>query len=86
MHYFGLIIIPFFIYIFQNGLKSKCISIQGTQIDLRDDPSTIDKLSKNKLKPITYEQGKTYAKKLNAVKYAECSALTQVIIIAFAFI
>ena len=50
----------------------------GTQIDLREETSTIDKLAKNKLKPVTYEQGEKLAKELKAVKYVECSALTQV--------
>jgi len=50
----------------------------GTQIDLRDDAGTIEKLAKNKQKPITMEQGEKLAKELKAVKYVECSALTQV--------
>ena len=50
----------------------------GTQIDLRDDPSTVDKLAKNKQKPITLELAEKLARDLKAVKYVECSALTQV--------
>jgi cell division control protein 42 len=50
----------------------------GTQIDLRDDAATVEKLAKNKQKPITSEQGEKLAKELKAVKYVECSALTQV--------
>uniref|UniRef100_A0A4W5KZE5 Cell division cycle 42 n=2 Tax=Salmoninae TaxID=504568 RepID=A0A4W5KZE5_9TELE len=46
-------------------------------IDLRDDPSTIEKLAKNKQKPITLETAEKLAKDLKAVKYVECSALTQ---------
>jgi len=49
----------------------------GTQIDLRDETSTLEKLAKNKQKPITMEQGEKLAKELKAVKYVECSALTQ---------
>lgn len=54
----------------------------GTQIDLRDDPSTIEKLAKNKQKPITPETAEKLARDLKAVKYVECSALTQVRAIA----
>lgn len=50
----------------------------GTQIDLRDDVATVEKLAKNKQKPISAEQGEKLAKELKAVKYVECSALTQV--------
>lgn len=50
----------------------------GTQIDLRDDPSYIEKLAKNKQRPISFELGEKLAKELKAVKYVECSALTQV--------
>ena len=50
----------------------------GTQIDLREDVATIDKLAKNKQKPLSNEAGEKLAKELRAVKYVECSALTQV--------
>merc|ERR1712135_106975 len=49
----------------------------GTQVDLRDDAGTIEKLSKNKQKPISQEAGEKLARELRAVKYVECSALTQ---------
>eukprot|EP01134_Creolimax_fragrantissima_P008302 CFRG8302T1 len=49
----------------------------GTQVDLRDDPQSIAKLQKSKQKPIQYEQAERMAKDLKAVKYVECSALTQ---------
>ena len=49
----------------------------GTQMDLRNDQQTIQKLAKIKQKPITSEQGERQAKELKAVKYVECSALTQ---------
>lgn len=47
------------------------------QIDLRDDAGTVEKLSKVKMKPITVEQAEKLARELRAVKYVECSALTQ---------
>ena len=50
----------------------------GTQIDLRDENRTLEKLAKNKQKPITLEQGEKMANELKAVKYVECSAWTQV--------
>uniref|UniRef100_A0A8C5B9G1 Cell division control protein 42 homolog n=1 Tax=Gadus morhua TaxID=8049 RepID=A0A8C5B9G1_GADMO len=49
----------------------------GNEIDLRDDPSTVEKLAKNKQKPITPETAEKLARDLKAVKYVECSALTQ---------
>lgn len=60
------------------GTDRFCTLQVGTQIDLRDEASTIEKLSKNKQKPITQEAGEKLAKELKAVKYVECSALTQV--------
>lgn len=51
--------------------------IVGTQIDLRDDQSVIEKLARQKQRPIQIEQGERLAKELGAVKYVECSALTQ---------
>lgn len=50
----------------------------GTQIDLRDDPSAVEKLAKNKQKPISFDSGERLARELKAVRYVECSALTQV--------
>lgn len=49
----------------------------GTQIHLRDDAATIEELSKVKQKPITVEKGEEMAREFRAVKYVECSALTQ---------
>ena len=49
----------------------------GTQIDLRDDAGTMEQLAKTKQKAITVEQGEELARELKAVKYVECSALTQ---------
>ena len=49
----------------------------GTMIDLRDDAATIEKLSKVKQRPISREAAEKLAHELRAVKYVECSALTQ---------
>lgn len=49
----------------------------GTQIDLRDDPAVMEKLAKQRQSPITPKQGDQLAKDLGAIKYVECSALTQ---------
>ena len=51
--------------------------IVGTQTDLRDDASVKDKLSKQRMQPVRKEDGERMAKDLGAVKYVECSALTQ---------
>jgi cell division control protein 42 len=51
--------------------------IVGTQTDLRDDPSVREKLGKQKMTPVKKEDGERMAKELGAVKYVECSALTQ---------
>lgn len=51
--------------------------IVGTQTDLRDDPAIRDKLARQKMQPIRKEDGDRMSKELGAVKYVECSALTQ---------
>ena len=51
--------------------------IVGTQTDLRDDPQVREKLAKQRMKPVQKEDGERMAKDLGAVKYVECSALTQ---------
>lgn len=51
--------------------------IVGTQVDLRDDPAQMEKLGRQKMKPITQDMGERLARELGAVKYVECSALTQ---------
>jgi len=53
------------------------IILVGTKIDLREDKDTVEKLKEKKLSPITYPQGLAMAKEVGAVKYLECSALTQ---------
>ena len=51
--------------------------IVGTQVDLRDDPAVTDKLARQKQRPVAFDQGERLARELGAVKYVECSALTQ---------
>eukprot|EP00735_Rhodelphis_limneticus_P007300 TRINITY_DN19820_c0_g1::TRINITY_DN19820_c0_g1_i1::g.11325::m.11325 TRINITY_DN19820_c0_g1::TRINITY_DN19820_c0_g1_i1::g.11325 ORF type:complete len:193 (+),score=68.18,sp/Q6RUV5/RAC1_RAT/85.42/3e-121,Ras/PF00071.17/1.2e-56,Miro/PF08477.8/2e-18,Arf/PF00025.16/1.3e-08,GTP_EFTU/PF00009.22/2.4e+02,GTP_EFTU/PF00009.22/0.0096 TRINITY_DN19820_c0_g1_i1:134-712(+) len=53
------------------------IILVGTKLDLRDDEETKKKLLEKKLAPITTQQGQQMAKEIGAVKYMECSALTQ---------
>ena len=51
----------------------------GTKLDLRSDPATVQKLREKSppTTPITFEEGLDMAKTIGAVKYIECSALTQ---------
>ena len=49
----------------------------GTKCDLRDNKDEIEKLAKKKEKPVTREEGEKVAKQIKAIKYVECSALTQ---------
>ncbi|MEQ2226520.1 Rho GTPase protein rac1 [Ilyodon furcidens] len=62
-------------------LKHHCpntpIILVGTKLDLREDQDTVDKLKEQNLSPITYPQALAMTKEIGAVKYLECSALTQ---------
>ena len=49
----------------------------GTKVDLRDDEATVQKLAEKKTAPVTEEKGKQMAQEIGAVRYLECSALTQ---------
>jgi hypothetical protein len=49
----------------------------GTKIDLREDKEALQALSENGHAPLKREQGQKLANKIRAVKYLECSALTQ---------
>jgi cell division control protein 42 len=46
-------------------------------VDLREDAAVKDKLSKQRMAPVKKEDGERMARELGAVKYVECSALTQ---------
>jgi len=49
----------------------------GTQVDLRDNFYEVQRLYKNRQKPVTYEMGIRLANRVGANCYVECSALTQ---------
>ncbi|KAK5617209.1 Rho GTPase [Crenichthys baileyi] len=49
----------------------------GTQTDQRENSSTVQELAKNKQRPIRPKEGWKLALELGAVKYVECSVVTQ---------
>lgn len=51
--------------------------IVGTQCDLRNESSIVEKLARQRQKPVTVEMGERLARELGAIKYVECSALSQ---------
>lgn len=53
------------------------VVLVGTKLDLREDKETVEKLKEKKLSPITTASALNMTKEINAVKYLECSALTQ---------
>ena len=59
------------------GPKNVPYLLIGTQADLRDDREVIAELAKINEEPVTKEMGQTVARRINAAKYLECSALTQ---------
>ena len=62
-------------------IKKNCpdtpIILCGTKIDLKEDATFMESLSKRGVKPITHVQGEELAKRIKAVKYCECSAKTR---------
>nr|WEL12739.1 Ras-related C3 botulinum toxin substrate 1C [Halisarca dujardinii]WEL12740.1 paxillin [Halisarca dujardinii] len=50
----------------------------GTKLDLREDPTELERLKQKNKCPITAVQGESMRKRIGAVAYLECSALTQV--------
>jgi len=50
----------------------------GTKVDLRSDPNFIQSLKDKGLRAISNEQGAQLGQEIKAIKYMECSALTQV--------
>jgi len=53
------------------------IILVGTKSDLRDEPGVIEKLREQRLEPVSSEQGRAAAQRIKAIKYLECSAMTQ---------
>lgn len=49
----------------------------GTKLDLRDNPAEVERLRERRQSPVTLQQGDAMRRKINAVCYKECSALTQ---------
>jgi small GTP-binding protein len=49
----------------------------GTKLDLREDPERLENLKEVGLNVVTAEEGDQMAKDIGAVRYMECSALTQ---------
>ncbi|KAF7339383.1 hypothetical protein MSAN_02152200 [Mycena sanguinolenta] len=56
---------------------STSVVLVGTKLDLREDQATIEKLRDRRMAPIQYQQGVQMQRDIGAVKYLECSALTQ---------
>ena len=48
----------------------------GTDLDLREDKETLEKLTRHHLTPISYRQGLRRQREIGAARYIECSAKT----------
>lgn len=53
------------------------IILLGLKSDLRDDPAVLEELASKGRTCISYEQGHQMAQDIGALKYLECSALTE---------
>jgi len=53
------------------------IILVGTKLDLRDNDEIRKQLGQKRMAPIQYDQALQMSKEIKAVKYIECSALTQ---------
>ncbi|XP_030649632.1 rho-related GTP-binding protein RhoN [Chanos chanos] len=58
----------------QEYCPSAKLVLVGCKLDMRTDVSTLRELSKQRLIPVTHEQGSTQARELGAVAYVECSS------------
>eukprot|EP01101_Sappina_pedata_P012973 TRINITY_DN92_c0_g2_i1.p2 TRINITY_DN92_c0_g2~~TRINITY_DN92_c0_g2_i1.p2 ORF type:complete len:196 (-),score=103.50 TRINITY_DN92_c0_g2_i1:99-686(-) len=61
----------------QHHCPNAPVILVGTKLDMREDKETLDRLAEKKLSPISTEQGNKMATEIKAVKFMECSALTQ---------
>uniref|UniRef100_K7FC25 Rho family GTPase 2 n=1 Tax=Pelodiscus sinensis TaxID=13735 RepID=K7FC25_PELSI len=50
------------------------VVLVGCKLDMRTDLHTLRELSKQRLIPVTHEQGSTLARQMGAVAYVECSS------------
>ena len=57
--------------------KRAKIILVGTKLDLREDSETVERMRRDGTAPLSYQQGVQMAKEIGAVRYLECSALTQ---------
>lgn len=49
----------------------------GTKLDAREDKETVEKIQQQGMKPVETTEGEALAKEIGAIRYMECSALTQ---------
>ena len=61
----------------QHHCPNAPVILVGTKLDLRNDKPTLASLSEKKLQPMSTQSGIQLAKEIGALKYLECSALTQ---------
>nr|XP_061800924.1 rho-related GTP-binding protein RhoN-like [Nerophis lumbriciformis] len=50
------------------------VVLVGCKLDMRTDVNTLRELSKQRLIPVTHEQGSTIARQMGAVAYVECTS------------
>ncbi len=60
-----------------DAAKHAKILLVGTKLDLREDSETLERMRREGTAPLSYQQGVQMAKEIGAVRYLECSALTQ---------
>uniref|UniRef100_H3AP86 Rho family GTPase 2 n=1 Tax=Latimeria chalumnae TaxID=7897 RepID=H3AP86_LATCH len=58
----------------QEFCPSAKVVLVGCKVDMRTDLNTLRELSKQRLIPVTHEQGSTLARQIGAVAYVECSS------------